>query len=220
MICKYFLQFCRLPFHFVDGFLCCAEAFQFEVVTLVYFCFCCLCFWCQIQKIIAKTNIKELTLSVFFQEFYGFMSLIHFVLIFVYGVRWWSSFILFFFFLINLFLAVLGLHCCVWALSSCSEQGPLLAAVHRPLIAVASPAVEHGLQACGSQQSCHVGSAVVAHGPSCSTACGIFPDQRSNLCPLNWQVDSQTLCHQGSPSFIILHVAIQFSQHHLLKRLP
>ena len=26
MICKYFLPFCRLPFHFIDGFLC-AEAF-------------------------------------------------------------------------------------------------------------------------------------------------------------------------------------------------
>ena len=30
----------------------------------------------------------------------------------------------------------------------------------------------------------------MAHGLSCSTACGIFPDQRSNLCPLHWQADS------------------------------
>ena len=29
------------------------------------------------------------------------------------------------------------------------------------------------------------GSAVVAHGPSCSVACGIFPDQGSNPCPLH-----------------------------------
>ena len=43
------------------------------------------------------------------------------------------------------------------------------------------------------------GSVVVAHGPSCSVACGIFPDQGSNLCPLHWQADSQPLCHQGSP---------------------
>ena len=43
------------------------------------------------------------------------------------------------------------------------------------------------------------GSAVVAHGPSCSAACGIFPDQGSNPCPLHWQVDSQPLRHQGSP---------------------
>ena len=43
------------------------------------------------------------------------------------------------------------------------------------------------------------GSAVVAHGPSCSVACGIFPDQGSNPCPLHWQADSQPLHHQGSP---------------------
>ena len=43
------------------------------------------------------------------------------------------------------------------------------------------------------------GSVVVAHGPSCSAACGIFPDQGSNPCPLHWQADSQPLCHQGSP---------------------
>ena len=39
----------------------------------------------------------------------------------------------------------------------------------------------------------------MAHGPSCSTACGIFPDQGSNLCPLHWQADSYPLRHQGSP---------------------
>ena len=53
------------------------------------------------------------------------------------------------------------------------------------------------------------GSVVVAHGPSRSAACGIFPDQGPNLCPLHWQADSQPLCHQGSPSnstfiFVIL----------------
>ena len=51
------------------------------------------------------------------------------------------------------------------------------------------------------------GSVVVAHGPSFSTACGIFPDQGSNPCPLHWQADSQPLRHQGSPLlffFIIL----------------
>ena len=43
------------------------------------------------------------------------------------------------------------------------------------------------------------GSVVVAHGPSHSAACGIFPDQGSNPCPLHWQADSQPLRHQGSP---------------------
>ena len=50
-----------------------------------------------------------------------------------------------------------------------------------------------------STGSRRVGSVVVAHGPSCSVACGIFPDQGSNPRPLHWQADSQPLRHQGSP---------------------
>ena len=42
-------------------------------------------------------------------------------------------------------------------------------------------------------------SVAVAHGPSCSAARGIFPDQGSNPCPLHRQADSQPLRHQGSP---------------------
>ena len=45
----------------------------------------------------------------------------------------------------------------------------------------ASVVVAHGLQSAGS--------VVVAHGLSCSAACEIFPDQDSNPCPLDWQVD-------------------------------
>ena len=52
------------------------------------------------------------------------------------------------------------------------------------------------LQSTGSRCA---GSVVVAHGPSRSTACGIFPDQGSNPCPLHRQTDSQPLHHQGSP---------------------
>ena len=51
------------------------------------------------------------------------------------------------------------------------------------------------LQSIGSRCA---GSVIVAHGPSCSTARGIFPDQGSNLCPLHWQADSQPLHRQGS----------------------
>ena len=53
------------------------------------------------------------------------------------------------------------------------------------------------LRSTGSRRA---GSVIVAHGPSCSAACGILPDQDSNPCPLHWQADSQPLCHQGSPS--------------------
>ena len=52
------------------------------------------------------------------------------------------------------------------------------------------------LRSTGSRRA---GLVVVAHGPSRSAACGIFPDQGSNLCPLHWQADSQPLRHQGSP---------------------
>ena len=50
-----------------------------------------------------------------------------------------------------LFVAVLGLCCCTRAFSSCSEQGLLLAGVHRLSPVVASRVVEHGLQARGPQ---------------------------------------------------------------------
>ena len=49
------------------------------------------------------------------------------------------------------------------------------------------------------------GSVVVAHGPNCSAACGIFPDQGSNPGPLHWQADSQPLRHQGSPQVCALY---------------
>ena len=57
------------------------------------------------------------------------------------------------------------------------------------------------LRSTGSRRA---GSVIVAHGPSCSVACGIFPDQGSNPCPLHWQADSQPLRHQGSPLITFL----------------
>ena len=102
--------------------------------------------------------------------------------------------ILFFFKLIKLFflfLAVLGLRFCARAFSSCGKRGPPLIAVRGPPTIAAS-----SLRSTGSRRA---GSVVVAHGPSRSTARGIFPDQGSNPCPLHWQADSQPLRHQGSP---------------------
>ena len=48
-------------------------------------------------------------------------------------------------------LAVLGLHCCTPAFSSCGERGLFFIAVHGLLIAVASLVAEHGLWAHGLQ---------------------------------------------------------------------
>ena len=61
------------------------------------------------------------------------------------------------------------------------------------------------LRSTGSRRA---GSVIVAHGPSCSVACGIFPDQGSNPCPLRWQADSQPLCHQGSPLLGVLTIGL------------
>ena len=67
------------------------------------------------------------------------------------------------------------------------------------------------LRSTGSRRA---GSVVVAHGSSCSAACGIFPDQGSNPCALHWQADSQPLCHQAPPCDIskkwILTIIIKF----------
>ena len=66
------------------------------------------------------------------------------------------------------------------------------------------------LRSTGSRRA---GSVIVAHGPSCSAACGIFPDQGSNLCPLHQQADSQPLHHQGSPVYNILRVQFNAFRH-------
>ena len=50
-----------------------------------------------------------------------------------------------FIYFIYLFLAALGLRCCVQASSSCGEQGLLFVAVRKLLIAVASLVAEHRL---------------------------------------------------------------------------
>ena len=63
-----------------------------------------------------------------------------------------------------------------------------------------------------STGSRRAGSVVVAHGPSCSAARGIFPDQGSNLCPLHWQADSQPLRHQGSPLSWFLTYVFKFKK--------
>ena len=71
--------------------------------------------------------------------------------------------LLFFFFKVKcqflylyLFLAVLGLHFCARAFSSCGERGPLFIAVRGPLTVAACPIAEHKLQtrrlsSCGSR---------------------------------------------------------------------
>ena len=102
-----------------------------------------------------------------------------------------------------LFLTTLGLHCCPQAFSSYSDWERLLAAVHGLLTEVLSLVAAPRLPSAGSVAAApglpSAGSVVVAHGSSSFTACGILPDQESNLCPLHLLVDSYPLYHQGSP---------------------
>ena len=100
----------------------------------------------------------------------------HFFKIFIY---------LFYFWLCWVFVSVWGLSLVVASGGHSSARCAGLS-LSRPLL----------LRSTGSRRA---GSVVVAHGPSCSAACGILPDQGSNPCPLHWQADSQPLRHQGSP---------------------
>ena len=56
----------------------------------------------------------------------------------------------------------------------------------------------HGCSSCESQALEHRQNNCDAWA-SCSLACGIFPDQGSNLCLLHWQEDSFLLAPPGKP---------------------
>ena len=94
MICRYLLPLSRLPFVF--GFLCCTKAFYqyFYVISLVYFCFCCLC----MRRHTKQNWQRALSSRNFMVSGLTFKSLIHFKFTFVYGVWEWSSCIFFKFF--------------------------------------------------------------------------------------------------------------------------
>ena len=96
-----YLWFANIPSHSVACSLSVSFAVQLLSLSFDYFCFCCSCLWSQIQKYIPKSDVKELTIyGVFFfsrslmVSGLTFKSLMNFELIFVYGVRWWSNFIL------------------------------------------------------------------------------------------------------------------------------
>ena len=53
------------------------------------------------------------------------------------------------------------------------------------------------------------GSVIVAHGLSCSEACGIFRDQGSNPCLLHWQADSLPLSRQGILPYFVNSLTVK-----------
>ena len=103
-----------------------------------------------------------------------------------YHIQLISFFFLIYLWLCCVFVSVRGLSLVVASGGHSSSRGVGLS-LSRPLL----------LRSTGSRRA---GSVVVTHGPSCSAACGTFPDQGSNPCPLHWQADSQPLRHQGSPA--------------------
>ena len=92
---------------------------------------------------------------------------------------------------IYLFMAVLGLR-------SVRGLSPVAASGGHSSSRCAGPSLSRPLLLRSTGSRC-AGSVIVAHGPSCSAARGILPDQGSNPCPPHWQADSQPLRHQGSP---------------------
>ena len=120
---------------------------------------------------------KEVTFSILSKESFFFFNREHFL---------FSNFI----YLFYLWLC--------WVSASVRGPSPVAASGGHSSSRCAglSPSRPLLLRSTGSRRA---GSAIVAHGPSCSVACGIFPDQDSNPCALHWQADSQPLRHQGSP---------------------
>ena len=133
--------------------------------------------WDQIEVVLAQhlnvINATELSTFMVNGEFF-FNSFKFIYLLFIYFWLCW------------VFVSVRGL-CLVAASGGHSSSRCAGLSLSWPLL----------LRSTGSRCA---GSVVVAHGPRCSAACGIFPDQGSNLCLLHWQADSQPLRHQGSPN--------------------
>ena len=124
------------------------------------------------------------------------------------------------FFFWNLLSAVLALRCCAGFSLVAASRGCASVAVHsaRALGTGASGAVAPQLSSTGSE--------FAAQGFSFSMACGIFLDQRSNLCLLHWQADSLPPSHQGSPyafsgktSLLLLSFSISLSLSYTYKHI-
>ena len=158
----------------------------------------------------------DLFLSLVALFFLSFFFLLLFIFLMLITFFYFNNYILFYcFFFLFLYFNFLNFYLWLcWVLVSVRGLSPVAASRghHSSLwcagVSLLRPLL---LRSAGSRRA---GSVIVAHGPSCSPVCGIFPDQGSNPCPLHWQADSQPLCHQGSPlslffflPFFLSHVA-------------
>ena len=139
------------------------------------------------QKYIKKWELKFSTFSKIYFYLFFIFNFYLFIYLFIYLWLCW------------MFVSVRGLSL-VAASGGHSSSRYAGLSLWRPLL----------LQSTGFRRA---GSATVAHGPSCSAARGIFPDQGLNPCPLHWQADSQPLRHQGSPAGRFLTAALPGKPH-------
>ena len=123
----------------------------------------------------------------------------HSIMLILVNGMWEVTMLLSFFFLIFIYLFIYFWLC--WVFVSVRGPSPVAASGGHSSSRRAGPSPSRPLllRSTGSR---HAGSVIVAHGPSCSAACGIPPDQGSNPCPLHRQADSQPLRHQGSPMLL------------------
>ena len=113
-----------------------------------------------------SSYLTSLSLRFLIFIFYLFIYLFFKIYLFIYIYFW----------LCWVFVSVRGLSLVVASGGHSSSRCAGLS-LSRPLL----------LRSTGSRRA---GSVVVTHGLSRSAACGIFPDQGSNPCPLHWQADS------------------------------
>ena len=165
------------------------------MVNFVYIFSCYLCLQYHLLEIIA--NPISWNFSVFFpQEFYSlaltFRFFIHFELILYVFLKNFLNpclrstcthcYIYLFISLIYLFLTVRGLHCCMWASSSCREQGLLSSCDHfsgseaQALGLLTSVVAAQGLSSCGLETLGHTSSSNCGlWAPDCGlSSCGTW----------------------------------------------
>ena len=98
-----------------------------------------------------------------------------------------------------IYVAMLGLHCCVWAFSSCREQG-----LFSSCVAWASHC--GGFSCCRAWALGAVASVAVTHWLSCPTALGSYPTRDQICVPWigRWTLTTET-SRKSSVLFLTYH---------------
>ena len=93
MICKYFLPFSRVSFHFVPVFFFCAEAFNLTYFYLFIFAFISLAWGDISRKILVRPIPKSILPLLSSMSLMASSLTFHTEMTFMYDMRLWSNFI-------------------------------------------------------------------------------------------------------------------------------